>query len=100
MFKFMLTILGAVAKMERELTVERIREDMAKARRYNTRSGSPVGQLSQETPASFKKHYPMWRNGDITATDFASLIGQADRRCISTFRNMTQWGEYDRCLAA
>lgn len=30
----MLTILGAVAEMERELTVERIRKGMAKARRY------------------------------------------------------------------
>jgi len=33
MFKFMLTILGTVAEMERELTVERIREGMAKAKR-------------------------------------------------------------------
>ncbi len=31
MFKFMLATLGAVAEMVRELTVERIREDMAKA---------------------------------------------------------------------
>lgn len=34
MFKFMLIILGIVAEMERELTVERIREGMAKAKRY------------------------------------------------------------------
>lgn len=33
MFKFMLTILGAVAEMERELTVERIREWIAKTKR-------------------------------------------------------------------
>jgi len=33
MFKFMLTILGAVAEMERELTVERIREGLAKAKK-------------------------------------------------------------------
>ncbi len=38
MFKFMLTILGAVAEMERELTVERIREGMLKAKRYGTRA--------------------------------------------------------------
>ena len=36
MFKFMLTILGAVAEMEHEFTVERIREDMAKAKIYLT----------------------------------------------------------------
>jgi len=44
MFKFMLTILSAVAEMERE------------------------------NPASFTKYYPMWKDGDITATDFARLI--------------------------
>jgi len=75
MFKFMLTILGAVAVMERELTVERIREGMAKARRYGTRSGRPVGRPPRQIPASFKKYYSMWKDGDITATDFARLIG-------------------------
>ncbi len=45
MFKFMLTILGAVAGMERELAVEWIREGMAKAKRYSTTSGRPVGRL-------------------------------------------------------
>ena len=34
MFKFMLTILGAVAEMERELTVERVREGIRKAQKY------------------------------------------------------------------
>jgi len=75
MFKFMLTILGAVAEMERELTVERIREGMAKAKRYGTRSGRPVGRPPREIPATFKKYYPIWKDGDITATDFARLIG-------------------------
>ena len=75
MFKFMLTILGPVAEMERELTVERIREGMAKAKRYGTRSGRPVGRPPREIPISFKKYYPMWKVGDITTTDFARLIG-------------------------
>ncbi len=74
MFKFMLTILGAVAEMERELTVERIREGIAKTKRYGTRSGRPVGRPPREIPASFKKYYTMWKDGDITATNFARLI--------------------------
>ncbi len=74
MFKFMLTILGAVAEMERELTVERIREGIAKAKRYGTRSGRPIGRPQRKVPASFKKFYPMWKDGEITATDFARLI--------------------------
>ena len=64
-----------MTRMERELTVERIREGMAKARRYGTRSGRPVGRPPRKTPASFNKYYPMWKDGDITATDFARLIG-------------------------
>ena len=75
MFKFMLTILGAVAEMERELTVERIREGMAKAKRYGTRSGRPIGRPPREIPAIFRKYYPMWKKGEITATDYAKLVG-------------------------
>jgi len=74
MFKFMLTILGAVAEMERELTVERIREGIAKAKRYGTRSGRPIGRPPREIPASFKKYYPMWKKGELTATDFAKIV--------------------------
>ena len=75
MFKFMLTILGAVAEMERELTVERIREGIAKAKKYGTRSGRPIGRPPRQIPPAFKKHYPMWKGGEITATAFARLIG-------------------------
>jgi DNA invertase Pin-like site-specific DNA recombinase len=47
--------------MERELTVERIRVGMDKAKRYGTRSGRPIGRPPREIPASFKKYYPMWK---------------------------------------
>ncbi len=40
----MLTILGAVAEMEREI------------------------------PTSFEKYYPLWKNGELTATDFAKIM--------------------------
>ena len=75
MFKFMLTILGAVAEMERELTVERIRKGIAKAKKYGTRSGRPIGRPRRQIPPAFKKYYPMWKVGEITATDFARLLG-------------------------
>ncbi len=54
MFKFMLTILGAVAEMERELTVERIREGMAKAKKYGAKSGRPSGRLLSLTNLPLK----------------------------------------------
>ncbi len=75
MFKFMLTILGAEVEMERELTVERSREGMAKAKIYGNRSGRPIGRPSRQMPANFKKYSPIWKDGDTTVTDFARLIG-------------------------
>ena len=74
MFKFMLTILGAVAEMERELTVVRIREGIAKAKKYGTRTGRPIGRPPRQIPPAFKKYYPMWNGGEITATGFARLL--------------------------
>ncbi len=75
MFKFMLTILGAVAEMERELTVERIREGVAKAKKYGTRSGRPIGRPPMKIPSSFSKYLAMWKAEEITATEFAKLMG-------------------------
>jgi len=74
MFKFMLTILGAVAEMERELTVERVREGIKKAQRYGTRSGKPIGRPAREIPASFEKYYDMWKKEEITGVEFAKLL--------------------------
>jgi len=54
--------------------VERIREGVAKAKRYGTRSGRPIGRPPRQIPTSFKKYYPMWKDGEITATDFAKLV--------------------------
>ena len=75
MFKFMLTILGAVAEMERELTVERVREGIRKAKKYGTRSGRPIGRPPRKIPSSFKKYFEMWKNEEITGVEFAKLLG-------------------------
>lgn len=74
MFKFMLTILGAVAEMERELTVERVREGVSKAKKHGTRSGKPIGRPARELPSSFERYYNKWQAGDITAVEFAKLL--------------------------
>jgi DNA invertase Pin-like site-specific DNA recombinase len=47
MYKFLLTVLGAVAEMERELIVERIKEGIEKAKRYGTRTGRPIGGTAE-----------------------------------------------------
>jgi DNA invertase Pin-like site-specific DNA recombinase len=74
MFKFMLTILGAVAEMERELTVERVREGIRKAQTYGTKSGRPIGRPARQLPATFNKYHAKWKAGDLTAVEFAKLI--------------------------
>ena len=73
-FKFMLAILGTIAEMERELTVERIREGMAKAKRYGTKNGRLIGRPPLKIPPIFNKYYARWKAEEITATDFAKLL--------------------------
>lgn len=47
--------------MERELTVERVREGIRKAQKYGTRSGNPINRPSRQIPVSFKMYYEMWK---------------------------------------
>jgi len=65
-----------VGEMEREIANERVKEGIAKARKYGTRSGKPIGRPAPELPRLFPKYYYRWKEGkDITATEFARLIG-------------------------
>jgi DNA invertase Pin-like site-specific DNA recombinase len=74
MYKFMLTILGAVAEMERELIVDRVREGMAKAKMYGTKSGRPIGRPEPELPGNFEKYYSKAKSGEITKVELAKLL--------------------------
>lgn len=74
MYEFLLTILGAVAEMEREITVERIREGIEKAKLYGTKSGNPIGRPSTQLPKDFIKYYKKWTFKEITAIEFAKLL--------------------------
>ncbi len=71
----MLTILSTVAEMDYELTMERNREGMATAKIYGTKPGHLVGQPPRQIPPNFKNYYPMWKDGGITVTDFAKVVG-------------------------
>lgn len=74
---FLLTVLGAVAEMERELTVERVREGVRKAQKYGTKSGKPIGRPTRQLPANFKKYYARWKNDEITGVEFARLLNMS-----------------------
>lgn len=74
MYKFMLTILGAVAEMERELINERVFEGLEKAKRFGTKTGNPIGRPPAELPENFEKYYNMMKAGDITKIEMCNLL--------------------------
>jgi DNA invertase Pin-like site-specific DNA recombinase len=76
-YKFLLTILGAVGEMERELICSRSLEGILKSKKFGTKSGKPFGRPKESykpLPPSFKKYYTKWRAKEITAVEFAKLI--------------------------
>lgn len=73
-YKFMLTILGAVAEMEREMIVDRVNEGIEKAKQFGTKSGKPIGRPERELPKNFERYYPKYKNGGITGIEFAKLL--------------------------
>lgn len=75
MYKFLLTILGAVAEMEREMIRARTIEGMEKARRYGTRSGRPIGRPKPVLPKEFERYYEKVQDREITKVEFARLLG-------------------------
>ncbi len=88
-YKFMLTVLGAMAEFEREVTNERVREGMVKAKKHGTRSGRPIGRPARELPASFDKYYSKWKSKEITAVEFARLL-QVSRASLYNYINMRE----------
>ena len=68
--KFMLTIFGAVAELEREYLLQRQREGIAVAKAQGKYTGRKPKELSD-----FDKVINKWRKGEITAVKAASLLG-------------------------
>lgn len=75
MYKFMLTILGAVAEMDREMIVARVKEGIKKAKIFGTKSGKKIGRPEVNLPKCFEKYYDKHDKGEITAVEFAKLMG-------------------------
>ena len=65
--KFMLTIFGAVAELEREYIRQRQKEGIEIAKKKKKYKGRPAKQLD-----TFDEIYQQWKSGNITAT-FASM---------------------------
>ena len=70
--KFMLTIFGAVAELEREYILQRQKEGIAIAKS----EGKYKGRTRKEYP-DFDKVVGLWRNGKITATEAMKRLGMS-----------------------
>lgn len=73
-YKFLLTVLGAVAEMEREMIVDRVREGVQKAKECGTKSGKAIGRPEIVLPNNFEKYYNKWKSKEITAVEFSKLL--------------------------
>ena len=69
--KFMLTVFGAVAELEREYILQRQREGIAEAKRQGKYSGRPANPL----PPEFERVVRCWRSGEITAQEAMHKLG-------------------------
>lgn len=67
--KFMLTIFGAVAELEREYIRQRQREGIEIAREQGKYKGRPAKQLN-----TFDEIYQQWKSGNITATSASKQL--------------------------
>ncbi len=70
--KFMLTVFGAVAELERDYLLQRQREGIEEAKR----AGKYTGRKPIEVNASrFRDVYRAWKAGEITAVKAQRLLG-------------------------
>ena len=68
--KFMLTVFGAVAELEREYILQRQREGIAIAKEQGKYTGRPM-----KTPPDFEKIVRQWRQGEMTAIEARKRLG-------------------------
>ncbi len=68
--KFILTVFGALAELERENTLQRQREGISVAKNKGVHFGRPKAQI----PKDFNKYYTDWKNGSITAVEVIKTL--------------------------
>ena len=77
-YKLLLGIFGAVAEMERETTVERIRQSGEYFKEHGvTPKGKKWGRAKKkadELPKNFKKYYDQVNKGEINKSEMAKLL--------------------------
>lgn len=70
--KFMLTVFGAMAELERECILQRTREGIELAKQQNKYKGKPKMNIDEQ---AFRKECKKWREGKQTATKTMEVLG-------------------------
>lgn len=70
--KLIITVIAAVNEFERNITLERQKEGIAIAKEKGVYKGSKPKQVDEKL---FADNLVRYRNGEITKTEFASVIG-------------------------
>ena len=83
--KFMLTIFGAMAELERECILQRQREGIAIARLSNRYEGKPKMEIDKER---FLKICAEWRKGNKTATQ---CMKELNLKPNTFYRRVKEW---------
>ena len=79
--KFIFTVFGAMAELEREYILERQKEgieampiDKKTGKKVSLKTGKAIGRPNSEYPSNWNEIYNQWRNGDIKATKAMELL--------------------------
>ena len=78
--RFMLTIFGAIAELEREYTLDRQREGIAamhvdeQGRKISLRTGRATGRPNIDYPDNWSEVYTMWKNKEIKSIKAMDLL--------------------------
>lgn len=84
--KFMLTVFGAMAELERECILQRQKEGIAIARQFNKYQGKPKKEIDKQR---FIKVCAEWRKGNKTATQCMKELGLKPN---TFYRRVKEWG--------
>ena len=84
--KFMLTVFGAMAELERDSILQRQREGIKLATEAGVYKGRQKIQIPEDT---FRAVVRKWRKGEITATEAMKRLGLKPN---TFYRRVKEWG--------
>lgn len=84
--KFMLTVFGAMAELERASILERQAEGIAIAKQNGVYKGKPKKEINKDLFTAVVKR---WRSGEITAVE---AMSQLDLKPNTFYRRVKEWG--------